>query len=767
MKMMQWMGVLSLYVGAGLLLQSNAMAAEPEQKIGLGSLRSAPSSGDRSVPSAPFRTAEMLQKAAPTNQWYSSVMYTRWSEVLHAHPLTVKASEKGLEIGLPVKTIVPTPRKDVEIDFPHVADLTISPEAFKPEAALLAGHGDWSVDMSFEAKGQSMRTTVSHGSPFVYIKMSLGPALLNLIKGLSANVHSMQSNVLKVQGSGKHYAVFGPTGATWQTTETGAWRLVLPAGKGYLSAAVLPDDSDATFKRYLASAFAFVTDTKATFQFDRQSGKVTTSFDTTTQAMEGEQTTPLMGLYPHQYHQNPVLSGAPLGALGSIRGEIRLYQQKGFKTVNTYSGFVPHWPGVQNASVKADLSKQLAKEASRARRMMLEIGNGPYWQGKGLQRITQLMGVAESQGELEIRDQLLKLTQLRAQEWLSGESRKTYFHYSPVIGTVVAYPEEYDSVMDMNDHHFHYGYWIRAAAEIGLRDRDWASTAKWGGMIDQLVADIATPERGRKDFPYLRNFDPYEGHSWASGTGMSPHGNNQESSSEAINAWAGLILWGQLHNRPELTDLGIYLYTTEIQSINHYWFNLYGLSLPKEYMNAEVSMLFGGKLAHNTWWIDEPRQIHGINLLPITTSSTYLAQSPDFVKRNLAALENETQVYESRGKKAKPEDIWQDLFAKYLALVDPVAGMQRWDAWGSVELGDTRSHALHWMQSLKELGTPDLSVSSNTALFAVFKTADQQKNYLAYNPSAKPLMVKFSDGQELTVAPYSLGRAQATMSLKR
>ena len=67
-----------------------------------------------------------------------------------------------------------------------------------------------------------------------------------------------------------------------------------------------------------------------------------------------------------------------------------------------------------------------------------------------------------------------------------------------------------------------------------------------------------------KDFPYLRSFDVYEGHGWAGGTGMDANGNNQESSSESINAWAGLIHWGMVQNKPELIDLGIYLYTTEI-----------------------------------------------------------------------------------------------------------------------------------------------------------------------------------------------------------
>ena len=72
---------------------------------------------------------------------------------------------------------------------------------------------------------------------------------------------------------------------------------------------------------------------------------------------------------------------------------------------------------------------------------MLELGNGPYWQGKGLQRITKLMDVVEQQGDLEGRDQLLKTLKTRIESWFSGDSSKTYFHYDKQLGTVVAYPE--------------------------------------------------------------------------------------------------------------------------------------------------------------------------------------------------------------------------------------------------------------------------------------------------------------------------------------
>ena len=244
----------------------------------------------------------------------------------------------------------------------------------------------------------------------------------------------------------------------------------------------------------------------------------------------------------HHYHQNPSLNLEEIGELDSIRGKIKLYQTNSFTTKTQHHSFVPVWPKVQDVEIAETLADQLQRDSARAKRMMLEIGIGPYWQGKGLQRISQLMNVAHAEGQSEITARLLQTIQKRAEQWLKGDDASTYFYYDKPTGTLVAYPEEYDAVRDMNDHHFHYGYWIRSAGDIGLQDKAWISQEKFGGMIDFLVEDIATTTRGIAEFPYLHNFDPYEGHSWASGVGRGDRGNNQEASSEAINAWTGLIV---------------------------------------------------------------------------------------------------------------------------------------------------------------------------------------------------------------------------------
>ncbi len=736
-----------------------SVATAQTVKLGAGAYTLTPKRGDASVPKALFRTDALKSTAAQSAQWYSTLIYNPTPEAIFVQPITVRTTKAGLEFALPAKEVIPTVRQDTVIQYPHKEPLVISPTAFSPGAAKLSKASDWSIDISMSNGPDDMVVTVAHGNPYAQVQITRGDIKVKIPFAGPANVLPLDTRVLALTLKEKTYAVFGPTGVRWEMLSPTEWVARMPEGKGYLSVAALPDGKAETLALFGRHAYSFIQGTRVDWKFDLGASRVETTFSTSTRPMEGPNSGTLMGLYPHQWFGNTSVESRLGPEFDTIRGKIRLLAGTEFKTTATYNGFVPYWPAVSDGPRSADLQDVIKIDQRNARRMMLEEGQGPYWQGKGLQRILKLMDVVEQQGDSEGRDRLLALVKGRAEQWFSGEDARRYFHLDKDQGTVASYPEEFFTVEQLNDHHFTYGYWIRAAADIALRDPAWASKEQWGGMVDLLIADIATAKRGSAEFPFLRNFDPYEGHSWASGIGMGDMGNNQESSSEAINAWAALILWGEINGNHELRDLGIYLYTTEIEAINHYWFDIHGKVLAPEYKNIEVSQVFGGKYAHDTWWIDDPRQIKGINILPLTTASLYLAKSPEFVKKNVASLKPEIELFESRGKRVTPPDIWQDIFAQYLGLADPDAGLARWNRWGSFELGDTRTHALHWLLSLQEMGTPDFSVTADTVLYSVFKKKDGKKTYLAFNAGKAPIQVSFSDGQKMTVAPNKLTRS--------
>ena len=710
-------------------------------------------------PEAPYRSAALLRQALPSNQWYSSVMFKQWSEPVHAHPASYRAGPDGFEIDYPTMSLVDAGARGHDIGYQHHAALTLSPAGSKPADSRLDAIGDFSARIAMaDAQGHTLRATVIHGSPMSYYELSDGDLHVHLASS-PAPCAATGEAWLCVHVGQRAYAVFAPADAHWLNKAGTDPILQFGASGRFLSVAVLPDDSQATLDNFSQHAFAFVTGTHVAWQYDAANSKVITRFSVDTKAMQQDQHTALLGLYTHQ---SRALSGTldhPY-QYDSIRGAIQVVAQNSFQTSYTYHGILPFWSGLQDTADRERLAGILSGDAARARNLYSnQLGNGTYWYGKALSATAQLMCVAEQEGDTALRDTLLASLKQHLEAWFKGDAANGYFVKNARVGALLGYPEEYGSVQHLNDHHFHYGYWINAAAQVALRDPAWAEKNHWGSMVGLIAADIASTERGSAEFPFIRNFDSYEGHSWASGDADFIDGNNQESSSEAVNAWAGLILWGEATHDSALRDLGIWLYTTETESISDYWFDQRHTVFAKDYGKVVAAQVFGGRYSYNTWWTEEPRQIQGINLMPITPAAIYLGRDPAYVLQFMGTLGPEKRAYLKRGMDdGTPSDIWQDVLMSYYALAEPGAALEHWKPKGSVELGETRSHTLYWLLSLKEMGTPDFTVTADTALYGVFHGAAGKRSYLAYNTSDSQIEVHFSDGITLAVLPHTLGR---------
>ncbi len=717
-------------------------------------LKSSSTRSDAAPPQATFRTSEMLKQAAPTNTWFASLMFEPWSHPLIAHPLSYRPTPAGFEISAPSPKISELNTGMMEVDWPHSAQLTVSAVDFQPDNAKLAGFGDWHVHVSMAHGADELKATIAHGSPYSYYRLSRGDARIRLSQD-AQNVTMLNEQSVRFQVGQQWYAVFAPQNG--KLAWNGARELVLRMGSGasYFSVAALPDATESSFNNFAQHAFAFIQDTRVSWHYNADKSELQSHFEATTQTMQGTPSTTLLGLYPHHWqHSQDKLLGA---VYPSVRGPIKLVASNSFDTVLPYRGIVPLWPTLAANQGGERLSNLIKGDVAKTPRSFGTQGNGTYWMGKGFGRAAQLMNIAQAQSDEASASQIQQMLQARMQEFFSGDNSRRYFALDNTIGTLAGYPEEYWSVSHMNDHHFHYGYWIHAAALIALRDPSWARPENWGGMVNLLIADIANDQRGSAQFPYLRNFDPYEGHSWASGDATMNEGNNQESSSEAINAWAGLIFWGSATGNERLRDLGIALFATESESIRQYWYDEDKLVFDPRFKREVAAQVFGSKYSFNTWWTQNPREIQGINLLPITTASTYLATNPKKISDFFVGLQNTSNMYAASGHSdGTSADIWQDVLNEYLALQDPDKAFAQWRDQGSVEGGDSRSHAFYWLKSLQVMGTPDLSVSANVPLYAVFKTAQGHRTYIACNPSDKELAVFFSDGTRLSVTAHSL-----------
>src|SRR5574343_1353994 len=92
-------------------------AAQAPEAFGSARVLAAPRSGDKLPAAAPGRTGAMLQRAVPTNQGYSALVFQERPDPVYAQPLSVRPVGGALAASLPLKQVVPTERKDAETGY--------------------------------------------------------------------------------------------------------------------------------------------------------------------------------------------------------------------------------------------------------------------------------------------------------------------------------------------------------------------------------------------------------------------------------------------------------------------------------------------------------------------------------------------------------------------------------------------------------------------------------------------------------------------------
>mmetsp|Transcript_20014 Transcript_20014/g.37971 ORF Transcript_20014/g.37971 Transcript_20014/m.37971 type:complete len:1122 (-) Transcript_20014:162-3527(-) len=206
-----------------------------------------------------------------------------------------------------------------------------------------------------------------------------------------------------------------------------------------------------------------------------------------------------------------------------------------------------------------------------------------------------------------------------------------------------------------NDHHFHYGYHIFAAAVVAKHRPEWGR--EYFEHVLLYIRDIANPSSEDGFFPMYRQKDWFLGNSWAAGLmsmELSPHGREQESSSEAIAAFEGIALYGSAmmnafadHDEMRATatlvrDLGEFLTAMEVDAANRFWHiwnskdvgddsntdssgnesstkrHLHVSNYPAAYPKPVVGMMYETMASFQTWFAPEDVVSYGIQLIPLT-----------------------------------------------------------------------------------------------------------------------------------------------------
>lgn len=222
-----------------------------------------------------------------------------------------------------------------------------------------------------------------------------------------------------------------------------------------------------------------------------------------------------------------------------------------------------------------------------------------------------------------------------------------------------------------NDHHFHYGYFIHAAAIIGTLDPEWLKTSK--DWINTLVRDASNPVADDPHFPFSRAFDWFHGHSWAKGLFESFDGKDQESTSEDTMFAYALKMWGKTIGDKSMEARGNLMLGVLRRSLQNYFLlEKENINHPPEFVpNKVTGILFENKVDHTTYFGSNIEYIHGIHMLPLLPASSYV-RNRKFVTEEWNAL----FASNASTPADKVEGGWQGVLYANLALIDPVTSWE-------------------------------------------------------------------------------------------
>lgn len=739
----------SLLVFCMILLSGGVFAQF--QNVGSGSYTTAfpgvDAAGRNSFPSGnPFTTGPAASKPVPTNDWWSAQVKNNHADNLFNYPYTLKSVNEGL-----VVTYIPWGVID------NILPVTVGVTGLNASATNISDFSDWTVTMDWRNGAHHFQATSGIGMPFLYFeKDSADVAQVEVTSGTV--VISNEMLVITDARNGADFAVYGPVGSVW--TKTGNTYTSTLNGKNYWSMAFIPltaSNITTVANQYKKYAYVFPVNTTTAWNYDEATSIVRTDFEVQVDVKEGMDSTMLLGLLPHQWAHLAANSPAPNQySYNSIRGELKTLDGNSFSVENTFYGILPTLPYLDYYSPGFSPSR-LNVKVNSIKNDQLATWTDSYNEGQVMNRLIQTARIADLMGDTVALKTMVATVKERLEDWLKAESGEIafLFYYNQTWSAMIGYPAGHGQDGNLNDHHFHWGYFIHAASFMEQFEPGWAS--QWGEMIDLLVQDAACADRNNTMFPFLRNFSPYAGHCWANGFASFPQGNDQESTSESMQFNSSLIHWGSMIGNDSIRDLGIYLYTTEQSAVEEYWFDQSERIFPPTQQYGLVSRVWGNSFDNGTFWTSDIAASYGIEMYPIHGGSLYLGHDTAYVEKIWNEIEQHTGILANE----ENPNLWHDVMWKYLSFIDPAKAIRMYDSFPdrTLKFGISDAHTYHWLHGMNVLGKVDVSITANHPLAAAFKK-DGDITYTAHNYSNSAITVTFSDGYMLDVPPRSMATSK-------
>ncbi|KAI9995865.1 hypothetical protein PInf_012933 [Phytophthora infestans] len=262
-----------------------------------------------------------------------------------------------------------------------------------------------------------------------------------------------------------------------------------------------------------------------------------------------------------------------------------------------------------------------------------------------------------------------------------------------------------------NDHHYHYGYWITASAILKKLDPTWSGMPQLETMVWTILRDVANPSADDQYFPTFRHFSWYLGHSYSHGVTPMADGKDEESTSEDLNFFYGMKLWGQVSENKAVEDLGSLMLRLNARAVRTYFLMTSDNTIhpPQFVPNHVTGIFFDNKADYATWFSAEKYCIHGIQMIPVSPING-LARTKTFVQEEWDDILSKEAIVTG----SDTSNPWLSLLLVNEAVINQADALAKL-ATATMDDGLTRSWALYNAASRGGTPTPVTPTSTTAA----------------------------------------------------
>ncbi|WOL19889.1 putative endo-1,3(4)-beta-glucanase [Canna indica] len=642
-------------------------------------------------PSA-FFAASLLSSPLPTNSFFQNFVLNNGDQAEYIHPYLVKASSSSLTFCYPSRFHTPA-----YVYQSFTPDLTISASSSSGARHVISAFDDLSVTLDLPP---ALRFFLVRGSPFITCTtVGGGPAAIsissvNAFIDVSANA-SCTKHVLRLN-SGQTFLCY--SSAPLRLSQHGNSLLTAPDFAGVVRVAALPDPAyEAILDRFSACYPV--------------SGEASFGHPFCVEYRWEKKGWGDLLLLAHPLHLRLLSSDdCRVSVLedfkyNSIDGE--LVGVVGDSWMLKTETIPVTWHSIKGPSEDgcAEIISALSEDVDALASNPITTTSS-YFYGKAIARAARFALIAEEIGfpdVIPIVQQFLKQT---ITPWLDGSFNGNGFLYDPKWGGVVTKQGLTDSGADFgfgifNDHHYHLGYFLYAIAVLAKLDPAWGR--KYRPQAYSMMADFMTlSKKQQANYTRLRCFDVWKLHSWAGGLTEFADGRNQESTSEAVNAYYSAALMGLSYGDTHLVAIGSTLTALEIHAAQMWWHVREGEGIYEDDFSREnrvVGVLWSNKRDSGLWFAPpEWRECRlGIQVLPLLPITEVLLHDVGFVqelvKWTLPALAREG-VGEG----------WKGFVYAMEGVYDKESALEKTRGLTGYDDGNSLSNLLWWLYSRGETG---------------------------------------------------------------